>query len=401
MAFSQDEVTRIISEEAYSVRVENVAGVRRYDGAQLPANSPCEDRFMHEKFASPWRDGREWMAWAVFDGHSGWQTAELLEEQLLPFVRDSLGRVVSSEESGSAELVARAIVRGFVDLDDSIIKTTLDEVSRSNESFRVRVERLAPAYAGSCALLSIYDSATGTLHVACTGDSRAVLGQKGPDGTWEVVPLSVDQTGSNKEEVDRLRREHRGEEHLVQNGRVLGLMVSRAFGDSKWKWPLEVQRDMHQDFYGPDPLWPRYDFRTPPYLTAEPVVTSTKMDPSKPSFLIMATDGMWDMLSNQQAVDLVAQWLESRVAERTSQSGPTDEPFDFGQFYGVNWKLAERTTIQDDNAAVHLLRNSLGGNDHELVSGRLGGISPSARHLRDDMTVQVVFFDGPWKTNCN
>ncbi|PKY06427.1 protein serine/threonine phosphatase 2C [Aspergillus campestris IBT 28561] len=396
---SKDQVTRILSQGAYSFPVRNVAGVSRYDGAQLASNSPCEDRFTHGKLPSPWNEGNPWMAWAVFDGHSGWQTAELLKKQLLPFVLHSLRQVKPpfNEESLSEKSVQRATIKGFVSLDDSIIKAALD-TSQSEEPLQQKVKKLAPAYAGSCALLSIYDSITSTLHVACTGDSRAVLGQKRPDGTWEAIPLSVDQTGTNKEEIARLHKEHPGEEDIVKNGRVLGIMVSRAFGDCQWKWPLEFQQDMQRRFYGPSPLTPHYDIRTPPYLTAEPVVTSTKIDPGQPSFLIMATDGLWDMLSNHQAVDLVGKWLESEAAEkRNSNLEPTYEPFDFGQFWnGVSWKFVEeRTTVQDDNVAVHLVRNSLGGNHHELIAGRLAFSSPSSRRLRDDTTVQVVFFNVP------
>lgn len=251
------------------------------------------------------------MAWGVFDGHSGVQTAEMLKTQLLPFVRHRLSQVKpsSDEESLSKEAVQRAVIKGFLSLDDSIIKTAL-ETAQSQDSLPEKVKKLAPAYAGLCALLSIYDSTTGTLYVACTGDSRAVLGQKRPDGTWEAKAVSEDQTGKNQEEIARLFKEHPGEEDMIKNGRVLGLAVSRAFGDCQWKWPLEFQRDVQRRFSGPSPLTPRYPVQTPPYLTAEPVVTSTKVDAGNPSFLIMATDGLWDMLSNQQAVDLVGQWLD-------------------------------------------------------------------------------------------
>ncbi|KAE8453940.1 hypothetical protein EG329_007716 [Mollisiaceae sp. DMI_Dod_QoI] len=355
---SRDEVTRIISQNAYSFQVKNVAGVSRYDGAQLASNNPCEDRFIHGKFPSPWNHGNQWMAWAVLDGHAGWQTADLLEKQLLPFVRHSLSQVGSASGEGfvSDELVQRAITKGFMNLDESIVNIGSDAF-QSTEPLQDKVKKLALGYAGSCALLSLYDPATSTLHVACTGDSRAVLGQKRPDGKWEAIPLSVDQTGDNPEEVARLNKEHPGEEEIVKGGRVLGMMVSRAFGDCRWKWPLEMQKIMVQKFYGVAPLTPQYDFRTPPYLTAEPVVISTKIDPTKPSFLIMATDGMWFTLSNKQSVDLVGKWVESQSAPKKNlEPEPKYESFDFGQYWkGVNWKFVdERMTIQDGNAAVHL-----------------------------------------------
>ncbi|KAG2419455.1 hypothetical protein HFD88_004251 [Aspergillus terreus] len=396
---SKDSVTQTISQGAYTFSVRNVAGVNRYDGAQLASNSPCEDRFTHGKIAPLWDERTRWVAWAVFDGHAGWQTAALLEKQLLPYVLRTLRQIKapSNAEYVPEDLVQQAIVEAFMSLDNSIIKTAL-ATSQSNDSLPDKVARLLPAYAGSCALLSLYDPVSSTLHVACTGDSRAVLGQQQHDGTWEVIPLSVDQTGSNEDEIARLYKEHPGEENIVKNGRVLGMMVSRAFGDSRWKWCLDFQQDVKRRFYGPAPLTPRYDVRTPPYLTAEPVVTSTKIDPRTPSFLVMATDGMWDTVSSQQAIELVGKWLEVQTKEKkVDHLEATYEPFDFGQFWkGVNWKFVEeRTTVQDNNAAVHLVRNSLGGNHHELVAGRLAFSAPFSRNVRDDITVQVVFFNVP------
>jgi pyruvate dehydrogenase phosphatase len=137
------------------------------------------------------------------------------------------------------------------------------------------------------------------------------LGQRGPDEKWVAIPLSIDQTGRNEEEVARINKAHPGEENIIKSGRLLGMMVSRAFGDSRWKWPLESQQELGRTFNSEQPLTPTtYDVRTPPYLTAGPDLTTRKFDPSQPSFLIMATDGMWDTLSSQQAVDLVGKWTE-------------------------------------------------------------------------------------------
>jgi pyruvate dehydrogenase phosphatase len=104
----------------------------------------------------------------------------------------------------------------------------------------------------------------------------------------------------------------------------------------------------------------------------------------------MASDGLWDSLSSQQAVDLVGKWIVSRK----SVPEPKYEAFDFGQ--GGSERFVEgRTTVQDGNSAVHLVRNSLGGNHHEMVAGRLAFSPPFSRHPRDDITVQVVFFNTP------
>ncbi|PYI33278.1 protein serine/threonine phosphatase 2C [Aspergillus indologenus CBS 114.80] len=399
--FTPEDVTRILSKESYSFSVRDIPGIDRHDGAQLASNSPCEDRLTHAKFPSPWHSNNNpWMAWAVFDGHAGWQTAELLQNQLIPSVRHSLSQVTADSDGNKSladeDAIQCAISNAFVNLDDAIFKTAV-EASQNNQPLHQRVRDLLPAFAGSCALVSIFDPDTSALHVACTGDSRAVLGQQQPDGRWEAIPLSIDQTGSNEGEIARICSEHPGEEDIFKDGRVLGLMCTRAFGDGRWKWPVELQQDLRRRFYGPAPLTPRYDVRTPPYVTAEPVVTTVKIDLTRPLFLIMATDGLWDMLSSQQAVDLVGKWLSGRArTEKESGSSPaaSDKPFDFGHFRnGVDWKFVEdRTTVQDDNVAVHLVRNCLGGSDLELLAGRLAFAPPFSRTLRDDITVQVVLF---------
>lgn len=397
---SEDGITRMLSQEAYSFPVKDVSGIDRYDGTQLASNGICEDRFIHGKLPSPRDDGKSWMAWAVFDGHAGWQTADLLEKQLVPLVQRYLRQasLALGEQSGYKEAVQHAMTKAFVDLDSSIVKTA-QETAESNLTFQEKMQRLLPAFAGSCALLSLFDPVTNNLHVACTGDSRAVLGQKNPDGTWKATPLSIDQTGSNTEEIARIHQEHPNEENIVKNGRVLGLMVSRAFGDGRWKWPVEFQNEMIEKFEAP-PLRPGNKALTPPYVTAEPVVTSTTIDPKTPSFVILASDGLWDMLTDQQAVNLVSKWLESQTAtSKTPKPKPSYPPFDLSTISQgtTNSRFEEeRTTLQDkENVAIHLLRNSLGGNHDELIRGRLAATYPYSRDLRDDITVQVAFFNCP------
>ncbi|PSS00846.1 phosphatase 2C-like domain-containing protein [Coniella lustricola] len=396
---SKAEVTRILTQEAYSFQVRHIASIERYDGARLASNSPCEDRFTHGPL-SPWHNGSPWLAWALFDGHAGWRTADFLEKNLIPSVQHGLSQIKppSGGETAPERTLHGAIMKAFADLDKLIMKTA-EDAAESNQPLQEKVRRFAPAFAGSFALLSLYDPQTSRLHVACTGDSRAVLGRQSPDGKWEAVPLSIDQTGSNVAEVARLNTEHPGEEGLAQDGRVLGLAVSRAFGDGRWKWPSEATKDFSTRFCGPGALPSKYNIQTPPYITAEPVVTTTAIQSGGPSFLILATDGLWDRLSNQQAVNLVVAWLDSgslREDRKNSKSEPTSyAPFDFGDFWkGVNPNFVdERTTIQDDNAAVHLMRNALGGNHSELLAGRLALTPPYSRNRRDDITVQVVFFN--------
>jgi hypothetical protein len=42
---------------------------------------------------------------------------------------------------------------------------------------------------------------------------------------------------------------------------------------------------------------------------------------------------------------------------------------------------------------THLVRNAFGGGDHETLLGLTGVQAPLSRNVRDDITVQVIFFE--------
>lgn len=309
----------------------------------------------------------------------------------------------------SAAAIDAAIKKGFVRLDDEIVHGSVKKTMKMN-SKRLAAELLAPAISGSCALLSFYDSSSKLLRVACTGDSRAVLGRRGPNGKWTATALSEDQTGATPSEMARLRAEHPGEEFVVHNGRILGgLEPSRAFGDSIYKWSKKLQERIKRDFFGRSP--PAL-LKSPPYVTAEPIITTTKIEPEKGDFVVMATDGLWEMLTNEEVVGLVGRWLEAqpKTAAGVGVNGQSN-PWITGWFSGPEksipiegtaaaggsvkgqrkpirqsqWNLDEnenRFVVEDKNAATHLIRNALGGKNRDLVCALLTLPSPHSRRYR-------------------
>jgi pyruvate dehydrogenase phosphatase len=123
------------------------------------------------------------------------------------------------------------------------------------------------------------------------------------------------------------------------------------------------------------------------------------------------------MLSNEEVVGLVGQWLEKQASTSKSASAggwlqswfstqkaslPVDH-HDSGanggqrapirqQQWGVESGKDERFVVEDANAATHLVRNALGGKDKDMISALLTLPSPYSRRYRDDLTVQVIFF---------
>ncbi|RFU33780.1 hypothetical protein B7463_g2543, partial [Scytalidium lignicola] len=370
------------------------SGVKSWDIVRCASNSPCEDNLVTAQCSIPSQQ-KEWLFWGVFDGHAGWATSTTLRESLVPYVTRGLSKLfqpLSGGEYPSQEAVEAVIKSTFQELDDEIIADGIDALKTAKSNTEV-LSRLAPGYAGSCALLSMYDPNTKLLRVACTGDSRVVLGRRDPQsGQYEATALSTDQTGFNEAELARVRAAHPGETDVIntQTGRTLGIAVTRAFGDGLWKWPLDVINECQEKFIF-RPTRPGY--KTPPYLIAEPVTTTTKIR-EEGEFMIMASDGLWEHISNEQAVKLVEMWM---IARKNGTIGKSNRKFPTPttvQGLQDEQKVKEENfVVEDENVATHLVRNVFGGGDHETLLGLTGALPPLSRYARDDVTVQVIFFE--------
>lgn len=175
--------------------------------------------------------------------------------------------------------------------------------------------------------------------------------------------------------------------------------------------------------------------KTPPYLTAEPEVTETRLQTgAHPDFLIMASDGLWDNMSSEDAVACVELWLEknkpanfleqvkkegtsilssvglgateggpgSALNSGTQPSAPTyssmadlngeDDTY-FDDSGSLMWRVSPKHFINEDqNCGIHLVKNALGGKRRNLFYGVMSVQPPLSRAVRDDITVHVIFF---------
>ena len=239
--------------------------------------------------------------------------------------------------------------------------------------------------------------------------------------SYTCIPLSEDQTGFNQKEVERLTQDHPDEPDMInpKSGRILGMAITRAFGDHRWKWDNDFVQAVEAKFWGTPPL---KGSKTPPYLTAEPEVTETyvvRADPAdknasqstRSDFMIMASDGLWDRISSEHAVACVAAYLAAKqrgngqvkadpqllahppMFPPTAALDPGVE-VDVESQQDVLWKATpEYFAIEDENAAVCLARNAMGGTRRNLFLGVLSVPGPVSRSAVDDTTIMVVFFD--------
>ena len=164
------------------------------------------------------------------------------------------------------------------------------------------------------------------------------------------------------------------------------MTVTRAFGDGRFKWSKDIVEENEKKFFGKPPL-PGY--HTPPYLTAKPMITTTRIQPD--DFMIMASDGFWDHVTSDQAVDLVKRWLEKSSKRGISNKRPDAKDPHFGidsktraaTGYKADWQIKERDyVVEDQNAATHLVKNAFGGGNRELLCGVMTAQPPQSRDVR-------------------
>ncbi|KAG7801230.1 hypothetical protein KL944_003637 [Ogataea haglerorum] len=420
---SDAEVSRRLRQYEESYLVNRGKGVIRYDICQLPSNNPIEDDRSEKLVQVPVQDREnnnarvetDWHFWSIFDGHAGWNTSAKLRDSLLDYVVNELDQAYKVSDKNlrlipSSETIDRAIKQGFLKLDDEIVNKNVQKLLENPSNKAGAAELLMPALSGSCALMSFYDTHSRNLKVAVTGDSRALLGSLDDhENKWTVRALSTDQTGSNPTEVAKLLSEHPNEPNVVRNGRVLGsLEPTRAFGDARYKWAKDIQTRVANQFFGRQlPA----NLKTPPYVTAEPVITTHEVSPSKHDFLVMASDGLYEMLTNEEIVGLVVRWMEKKRMVKPKKSfmdtlwpsskdklplveDVTDQSSKSKQRLQTKRKSNEvGFLLEDENVATHLIRNALSnGGSKEEVNMLVSIPSPLSRRYRDDLTVSVVFF---------
>ena len=121
---------------------------------------------------------------------------------------------------------------------------------------------------GSTAIVALIHE--NTLLVANAGDSRAVLASGG-----KYIPLSTDH---KPERIDEKKRIEALGGKVIHFGtwRVQGILsISRSFGDRMLR----------------------------PYVIAEPDVITRTIEAAD-DYVILATDGVWDVITSQEAVDI-------------------------------------------------------------------------------------------------
>jgi len=226
---------------------------------------------------------------AVYDGHGGNDCSKFLALELHNYIRDQLEQDV---KDFCAALDSKA--QEPVDVDKLVVNALKKAFAEADAAFLNKSESTA----GSTAIAALLVGRR--LYVSNLGDSRCVLCR----GT-QAVPLSIDHKPHLESETERIKKAG----GFVLNKRVMGeLAVSRAFGD-RWLKVFEKSGDQDNGIEmegnpgeGEGDGW--ICELKEPLVISEPEIQVTDIGPDD-HFIILACDGLYDVMTSQEAVNFV------------------------------------------------------------------------------------------------
>ncbi|KAG8390649.1 hypothetical protein BUALT_Bualt01G0105600 [Buddleja alternifolia] len=268
--------------------------------AVIQANTILEDHSQLESGPmSSIESGPQGTFVGVYDGHAGPEASRFIRDRLFEHVKTIRGAEFTSDDQ---EMSAHVIKNAYLETEEEFLNLV-------KKQWEIRPQI---ASAGSCCLVGVI--CNGFLYIANAGDSRAVLGRldKG-EKELKAVQLSDEHNASFASVRDELHTLHPDDPQIVvlkhKVWRVKGIIqVSRSIGDAYLK----------KAEFNKAPLLPKFILPEPfekPILLAEPSVHVRKLHPED-QFLIFASDGLWEHLSNQEAVDFVNNFPRNGVARK-------------------------------------------------------------------------------------
>ncbi|KAL2480531.1 putative protein phosphatase 2C 68 [Abeliophyllum distichum] len=272
----------------------------------------------------------------VYDGHGGPEASRFICDHLFHYL------IRLARENGT--------------MSEDILRNAFSETEDGFLTLVRRAYAIKPVIAaiGSCCLVGVIWK--GTLFVANLGDSRAVVGYVNRSNKIVAEQLTKDHNASFEEVRKELRSLHPEDSHIVvmKHGawRIKGIIqVSRSIGDAYLKRPE----------FALDPSFPRFHLHEPlrrPVLRSDPSICTRVLQPND-KFLIFASDGLWEYLTNQDAVEIVHN--NPRVG------------------------IARRLIISAMNQACK---------KRQITYNEIKKLEKGVRrHFHDDITVVVIFID--------
>lgn len=238
-------------------------------------------------------DRGEYLFAGVFDGHGGGKGADYLSKNL-------------------PKALSLAVTKGLK-AGKAVDATVMDAFTSFDEKLMDYLQKLPGDEDWACGSTATTAMVwSDKIAIANVGDSRAVMsrGGKAVDLSSEHRPYG--KTSISVREIARIKDAG----GWIYDGRVCGILaVSRAFGD------MELKRGMEKMLVDGvvDGRWTKQfakevKFVSPP-VTAAPDVLEMQLEATD-EFLIVASDGLWEVTTSSQAVMFVKRHLAKVGADQ-------------------------------------------------------------------------------------
>ena len=204
---------------------------------------------------------KNWSFFGVFDGHAGPKVSQYCSQKILDQILEKL------KEKDSEEAVKTAIYEGFLALDQNIKDNPTWANGEDHSGTTAITVMISPTH----------------IYLANCGDSRGIICSDGKlkFSTEDHKPYLPDE---------KSRIEKAGGTVMMQ--RVNGsLAVSRALGDFDYKRNNSIKA-------------------TEQLVSPAPDVTVLSRDNDKDEFLLLACDGIYDVMSNEEVLSYVRHQLK-------------------------------------------------------------------------------------------
>lgn len=201
--------------------------------------------------------------YGVFDGHGCSHVAEACRDRMHDLLADEL----ADGPGDDAAAWTGAMERAFARMDGEVSSSSSATAPAPSASCRCDAHKCD--HVGSTAVVAVVEDRR--VVVSSVGDSRAVLCRAG----GQAVPLTSDHKPDRPDELARIEAAG-GRVIFWEGARVLGVLaMSRAIGDGYLK----------------------------PYVSAVPEVAVVERA-EEDECLILASDGLWDVVSNDAACEV-------------------------------------------------------------------------------------------------
>ncbi|GFP89743.1 probable protein phosphatase 2c 38 [Phtheirospermum japonicum] len=297
----------------------------------------------------------------IYDGHGGPEASRFINGRLFENIKTIRDAEFTSDDQ---EMSSDVIKNAYLATEDEFL-------SLVKKQWEMRPQF---ASVGSCCLVGVI--CNGLLYIANAGDSRVVLGRvERADKELKAVQLSDEHNASFESVREELHLLHPDDPQIVvlkhKVWRVKGIIqISRSIGDAYLK-KTEFNRV---------PLLPKFRLPEPfqkPILLAEPSIHVQKLN-SEDQFLIFASDGLWEHLSNQEAVELVHTSPRNGIAKRLVKAALHEAAKKREMRYSDLKKIDRgvRRHFHDDITVIVLFLDVHLGNSSPIFSIKAGGFNP-------------------------